>query len=57
MKTEKELNDDIEYRIKQYCICLGNVTKNYRSWLAEDYMQKLTIAIGRIYRLQIMGEL
>jgi superfamily II DNA or RNA helicase len=56
-RLSKELNDDIEYRIKQYCICLGNVTKNYRSWLAEDYMQKLTIAIGRIYRLQIMEEL
>ena len=56
-KLSKELNDDIEYRIKQYCICLGNVTKNYRSWLTEDYILKLTIAIGRIYRLQIMDEI
>jgi superfamily II DNA or RNA helicase len=56
-KLSKELNDDIEYRIKQYCICLGNVTKNYRSWLTEDYIQKLIIAIGRIYRIKIMDEL
>lgn len=56
-KLSKELNDDIEYRIKQYCICLGNVTKNYRSWLTEDYIQKLTIAIGRIYRIKVMNEL
>jgi superfamily II DNA or RNA helicase len=56
-RLSKELNDDIEYRIKQYCICLGNVTKNYRSWLAEDYALKLTIAIGRIYRIKIMEEL
>lgn len=56
-KLAKELNDDIEYRIKQYCICLGNVTKNYRSWLTEDYIQKLTIEIGRIYRLKILEEL
>jgi hypothetical protein len=56
-KLSKELNDDIEYRIKQYCICLGNVTKNYRSWLMEDYILKLTIAIGRIYRKRIMDEL
>jgi len=56
-KLSKELNDDIEYRIKQYCICLGNVTKNYRSWLIEDYTLKLTIAIGRIYRIKIMNEL
>ena len=56
-KLSKELNDDIEYRIKQYCICLGNVTKNYRSWLIEDYAQKLSIAIGRLYRIKIMSEL
>jgi superfamily II DNA or RNA helicase len=56
-KLSKELNDDIEYRIKQYCICLGNVTKNYRSWLIEDYTLKLTIAIGRIYRIKVMNEL
>jgi hypothetical protein len=56
-KLAKELNDDIEYRIKQYCICLGNVTKNYRSWLTEDYTLKLTIAIGRIYRLKVLEEL
>jgi superfamily II DNA or RNA helicase len=56
-KLSKELNDDIEYRIKQYCICLGNVTKNYRSWLIEDYTLKLTIAIGRIYRIKVMNDL
>jgi superfamily II DNA or RNA helicase len=55
-KLSKELNDDIEYRIKQYCICLGNVTKNYRSWLIEDYTLKLIIAIGRIYRIKVMNE-
>lgn len=56
-KLSKELNDDIEFRIKQYCVCLGNVSKNYRSWLIEDYTLKLTIAIGRIYRIKIMNEL
>ncbi|MEC4048360.1 DEAD/DEAH box helicase [Flavobacterium sp. SUN046] len=56
-KLSKELNDDIEYRIKQYCMCLGNVTNNYRSWLIEDYQLKLTIAIGRCYRIKVMNEL
>ena len=56
-KLSKELNDDIEYRIRQYCICLGNVTKNYRSWLIEDYTLKLTIAIGKLFREKIMSEL
>jgi superfamily II DNA or RNA helicase len=56
-KLAKELYDDIEYRVKQYCICLGNVTKNYRTWLTEDYIQKLIIAIGREYRIKVMEEL
>ncbi|MEI7508093.1 MAG: DEAD/DEAH box helicase family protein [Flavobacterium sp.] len=55
-KLSKELSDDIEFRIKQYCLCLGNVTKNYRSWLIEDYTLKLIIAIGKIYRFKIMNE-
>ena len=56
-KLSKELNDDIEYRIRQYCMCLGNVTNNYRSWLIDDYQLKLTIAIGRLYRIKVMDEL
>jgi superfamily II DNA or RNA helicase len=54
-KLSKELNNDIEFRISQYCKCLGNVTKNYKSWLIEDYTLKLIIAIGRIYRIKVMN--
>mgnify|MGYP003607655713 CR=1 FL=1 len=56
-KLAKELNDDIEYRIRQYCICLGNVTKNYRTWLTEDYAIKLTLLIGKLNRIKVMQEL
>ncbi len=56
-KLSRELNDDIEYRIKQYCICLGNVTKNYRTWLTEDYVLKLTLLIGKLNRIKVMNEL
>lgn len=56
-KLSKELNDDIDFRIKQYCICLGNVTKNYRSWLTEDYTQKLGLLIGKFYRIKVINEL
>ncbi|MFT7351986.1 MAG: superfamily II DNA or RNA helicase [Flavobacterium sp.] len=52
----RELNDDIEYRISQYCKCLGNVTKNYRSWLIEDYSLKLILLIGKKNRIKIMNE-
>ena len=56
-KLSKELNDDIEYRIRTYCICLGNVTKNYRTWLTEDYIIKLTLLIGKLNRIKVMQEL
>ena len=56
-RLSKELIDDIEFRIKQYCSCLGNVSKNYRSWLIEDYITRLTVAIGKIYRIKLLSEL
>lgn len=56
-KLSKELNDDIEYRIRTYCICLGNATKNYRTWLTEDYIIKLTLLIGKLNRIKVMQEL
>jgi len=56
-RLSKELVDDIEFRIKQYCSCLGNVSKNYRSWLIEDYNSRLTFAIGKIYRIKILNDL
>jgi superfamily II DNA or RNA helicase len=55
-RLAKELVDDIEYRIRTYCICLGNVTKNYRSWLIENYTIKLNLLIGKLYRIKIMNE-
>lgn len=55
-KLSKDLVEDIEYRVKQYCICLANVTKNYRSWLIEDYTLKLQLLIGKLIRIKIMNE-
>ena len=52
----KELNEDIEFRVRIYCACLGNVTKNYRTWLIEDYLLKLTLEIGKQNRIKIMNE-
>ena len=46
----KLLSDDIESRIKKYVSCIGKTSKNYSEWLLEDYKQKMTIAIGSIYR-------
>ena len=52
----KELNEDIEFRVRIYCACLGNVTKNYRTWLIEDYQLKLTLEIGKQNRIKIMNK-
>lgn len=48
-KLAKELEPDIEYRVKQYAKLLAKTTKNYREWLIEDYKQRLSVLIGRIF--------
>lgn len=35
------LNEDITDRIRRYCYCICNSTKNYREWAKEDYVRKL----------------
>lgn len=50
----KLLHDDIDSRVKKFVSCLGKTSKNYREWLIEDYKQKLSSEIGRIYRISIL---
>lgn len=52
----KELQDDIECRMKRYSKCLSHCSKNYREWLTEDYKVKLTLLLGKKYREKIMNE-
>ncbi|NRB60961.1 MAG: DEAD/DEAH box helicase family protein [Winogradskyella sp.] len=42
----KLLQDDISYRIKQYCYCIMNSTQNYKDWLFEEYNRKLRISFN-----------
>ena len=35
------LEDEIHYRVKQYCYLISKSTRNYREWLLEDYMKRL----------------
>lgn len=46
----KELQDDIECRMKRYAKCLSHCSKNYREWLIEDYKTKLVLLIGKKVR-------
>lgn len=52
----RELDDDIECRIKRYAKCLSQCSKNYREWLVDDYKKNLTLLIGKKYREKIMNE-
>ena len=52
----KELDDDIECRIKRYAKCLSQCSKNYREWLVEDYKKNMILLIGKKYREKIMNE-
>lgn len=52
----KELNDDIECRVRRYSNCLSHCSKNYREWLVEDYKLKLALMIGKKYREKIFNE-
>ena len=42
----KLLHDEICYRIKQYCYCIMNSTKNYKDWLIEEYTRKLRLSFN-----------
>lgn len=42
-----ELEAEINWRVKQYAKCLGNTTKNYKEWLAQDYRQRLETLIRK----------
>jgi hypothetical protein len=46
----KILLEDIECRIRIYTDCLTQCSKNYASWLVEDYQVKLTMLIGKKFR-------
>ncbi len=46
----RELNDEIEYRIKQYSFCILKSSKNYLKWLEEDYKRQLRVKISMLFR-------
>ena len=44
----EELHKEIEWRVKQYAKCLGNVTKNYMEWLRDDYKANLKKLVEKL---------
>ncbi|MCX2719589.1 DEAD/DEAH box helicase [Lentiprolixibacter aurantiacus] len=45
----KKLKEEISYRVRQYCYCIMNNTKNYKDWLEEDYERKLRLKISQMF--------
>lgn len=41
----RELEEDISDRVRRYCYIICKSTKNYRSWVEEEYMKKLRARI------------
>ncbi len=48
LELSRELDKEIDWRIKQYGKCLGTVTKNYMKWLGSDYRIRLRGLIEKI---------
>jgi len=48
LHLSEELETEIAWRVKQYCKCLENTTKNYTDWLQEDYKAKLRTMIQKL---------
>lgn len=43
------LEEDINDRVRHYCYCISNSTKNYKSWVIEEYGKKLRSQIAMEY--------
>ena len=54
-----DLEKEIDWRVKQYSKCLGNVTRSYTTWLQEEYKTKLKKMIQKLMhrnlQLQMVG--
>jgi len=41
----RDLEHDIADRVRRYCYCITNATRNFREWTEEDYKKKLRAKI------------
>lgn len=42
------LEHDIIDRVRRYCYCISNSTRNYRDWVLDDYKKKLKVRITQL---------
>jgi superfamily II DNA or RNA helicase len=48
LELADKLDQEIQWRVKQYGKCLGKVTKNYTDWLISDYKSRLKTLIQKL---------
>ncbi|RZM11136.1 MAG: DEAD/DEAH box helicase, partial [Pedobacter sp.] len=48
-KLSKELEPDIEFRVKLYARLLTKTSKNYKEWLVDDYKGRLSTMIAKMF--------
>ncbi|WPV67998.1 DEAD/DEAH box helicase [Chitinophaga sp. LS1] len=48
LELAEVLDQEIQWRVKQYGKCLGRVTKNYTDWLVADYKERLKTLIQKV---------
>jgi len=41
------LEHDIADRVRRYCYCISNSTRNYREWVLDDYKKKLKAKVSQ----------
>ena len=44
-----ELEDAIEYQVKQYSYCICKSSQSYLKWLIDEFKRKLTISLTKEY--------
>jgi superfamily II DNA or RNA helicase len=54
LELADKLDQEIQWRVKQYGKCLGKVTKNYTDWLVSDYKSRLKTLIQKIMQRSLI---
>ncbi|HEY0045208.1 MAG TPA: DEAD/DEAH box helicase [Flavobacterium sp.] len=49
LELAKQLQPDIDFRVKYYTQRLEKTTKSYKEWLTDDYKQRLNTLIAKIF--------
>lgn len=49
LALSRKLQHDMSYRVKKYCYCISNTTRNYKDWLMDNYRKEMRKLIKSAY--------